>query len=384
MAFTGNTTHEMITALLSAENVSDMVARITPKAAPLLDWLTEGRGFKPTNNILHEYVQSYRLPNAIVNSTAIASATAVTAFQVNGLGEAITVGTLLENDTSYEVMQVTSIVGPNSIACSRNFDGVATSSLAAGGTLTVRAMASPEGSDHSGAMTHRLGVRTGNTVGYFRIELAASGSQLRQAVLGGENFSQAESNALIDLPKQLEVEIVRGRLNSANSLASTSTSRTLKGIKASLTSVNSYSANFSSSMAANPHLVIGDLWQQIYRNGASETETWAIVAGDTYFRHISNLNDTKVQDSNQSEAFKRVIRTYTGPFGQGEVFLSRALKAEELLLIPRERVVPVVYRPFERQVMGTQGDNIKTQFVGEYSLEVHHESAIGRVAGAQY
>lgn len=384
MAFTGNTTNEMIAALLAAENVSDQVARITPKSAPVLEWLTAGRGFRPTGNIVHEYVQGYRLPNAIVNSTAIASATAATGFQINGLGEALTVGTLLENDTTYEVMQVTSIAGPNSILCSRNFDGVATGSLAAGGTLVVRAMGSPEGQDHSGMHTARLGTRTANTVGYFRIELAASGSQLRQGVLGGENFAQAESNALVDLPKQLEMEIIRGRLNSANSIATTSTTRTMKGIKGFLTTVNSYSSNFSSSMAANAHLVIGDLWQQVWRNGASDSEDWALIAGDTYYRYISNLNDTKVTDSNTSTLFQRQIRTYTGPFGSAPVFLSRALKSEELLLIPRGRVVPVVYRPFERQVIAPQGDNVKTQFVGEYTLEVHHESAMGRVAAAQY
>lgn len=386
MGFSGNTTYDLVSALLAAENVSDQVIRITPKVAPILDWLTEGRGFKPTNGISHTYIQGYRLPNVIVASTAIASATASTGFQVaESLAEALTVGTILENTSStYETMQVVSIPGPTSIVCSRNYDGVGVGSLAAGGSLTVRAMASPEGQDHSGAHTGRLGVPAANTVGYFRIELSASGSQLEQKVLGGENFAQAESNALMDLPKQLEMELIRGRWNSANSLGTATTTRTMKGLKATLTTVNSYSSNFSNSMAANPHLVIGDLWQQMYRNGASETETWGIIAGDTYFRHISNLNDTKVYDSNDREVFKRVIRRYTGPFGDAEVFLSRALKSDELLLVPRERVVPVEYRGWRRQVMGPQGDNIKTQFVGEYTAEYHHESAMGRVAGTQY
>ena len=385
MAITGNFTYDLITAALNAQNVSDQVFRITPKAAPILDWLTEGRGFQPTGGIVHSYVQGFRLPNQIVASTAVASATAATAFQVNGLGDALSVGQILENETStYELMQVTSIVGPNSIAVTRNYDGNGVGSLVAGGTLTVRAATAIEGADHPGEHTGRLGSLTANTVGYFRIPLAATKSQLAQAVLGGENFAQAESNALMDLPKQLEMEFVRGRLNTANSIGTTAATRTMKGIKAFIATCNSYSANFTSSMAVNPHLVIGDMWQKLWANGASETETWGIIAGDTYYRHISDLNDTTVSDSQAGELFKRKVRTYTGPFGSAEVFLSRALKSEELLLVPRERIVPVVYRAWERQVMGVTGDNVKTQLVGEYTLEVHHESAMGRVAGTQY
>ena len=106
-----------------------------------------------------------------------------------------------------------------------------------------------------------------------------------------------------------------------------------------------------------------------------------IVAGRSFFRDISNLNDTKVQDTNAREVFKRVIRQYEGPFGQTTVFLSRSLPATELVLVPRERVkvVPLTGRSFAYLEMGRSGDNTKGLVVGEYSVEVHHPSAMGRL-----
>lgn len=378
MAMSGRTTYDLITAALAAENIDDGVQALNVKAAPFLAWLLEGGGYKPTSNISHGYVENFQLPNYIAVSTAVNSATAATGITINGLGKALTVGQLLENETSAEVMQISSIPGANSILVNRNYDGAGVGSLAVGGTLRVRAAAGIEGSDHSGAHTGRLGTLKANTVGYFKIELAASGSQLVQKTLGLSTFSEAEAKAMLDLPFQLETEIVRGTLNTTNSLGTSAITRTMKGIRSHLSSVNSSVASSAASFTANPHLYLGNLFQACWVNGASDTETWGIVAGDQFFRDISNLNDTKVSDSQNVEGFKRRVRTYTGPFGSAEVFLSRALLSKELLLIPRERVRPVQFRPWTRQVMGTSGDNVKIQLIGEYSVEVHHEAGIGR------
>jgi hypothetical protein len=122
--------------------------------------------------------------------------------------------------------------------------------------------------------------------------------------------------------------VLRGKLNAINSLGAANSvtygGRTMQGIRAQLTSVASQVT--ASSFAANPHKYIGDVWQEAYKNGAGSNETWGIVAGYTFFRNISDMNDTKVQDSNVVERFKRVIREYTGPFGTATVFLSRACR----------------------------------------------------------
>ena len=116
-------------------------------------------------------------------------------------------------------------------------------------------------------------------------------------------------------------------------------------------------------------------------NGASFDESWAIVAGYTWFRAIADLNTNKVQDSNTSTLFQRQITTYAGPFGRASVFGSRVLPSTEALIIPRERVkvVPLNGRNFTYQELGLSGDSKKGQIVGEYTVEVHHPDAMGRV-----
>ena len=180
-----------------------------------------------------------------------------------------------------------------------------------------------EGADHSGADTRRLGTRQANTLGLFRMEIAESATSLEAGLLS-DSYDTRVRKAFTSILYSLENEVIRGKWNAANSLGTATTTRTLKGIKTFLTTINS--AITASSFAANPHLYIGDAWEQAWSQGANVgTETWGIVAGSTFFRNLSDLNDTKVSDSNEREEFKRVIRRYTGPFGTAELFLGRTL-----------------------------------------------------------
>lgn len=378
MAFSGLSTNKQFVPNLVGEDVSEIIRTLSPYEAPFLDWLGDADVF--AHSTKHEYVEDFLAPRYIIASTAINSATAVTAFQTNGLGEALTVGTLLENEVSAEVMQITSIVaGGNSIVVSRNYDGSGIGSLAPGGSLFVRWPAAEEGHEHSGAHTARLGNRKANTVGYFSVEIATTGTQLAVNQLGGDSYDRARAKVFTQIPGLLEAEVIRGVLNASNSLGTTTATRTMKGIRSEITAINSTVT--ATSFAANPHLYIGNVWEQIYQNGAATTEDWGIVAGRTYFRDISNMNDTKVQDSNAKEQFKRVIREYEGAFGMATVFLSRSLPATELLLVPRQRVkvMPLQGRSFAYSEMGKTGDNTKGMVVGEYTVETHHASAMGRL-----
>lgn len=381
MPFSGLSTNKLFTPNLVGEDISELIATLTPYEAPFLDWLGDSDRFAAASP-KHEFIEDFLRPRYVINSTAIASATAVTAFQVNGLGESLTVGTILENESAApELMQVTSIVGANSIVVARNYDNSVIGSLAAGGSIFVRWPAAEEGHEHQGMHTARLGNRRANTVGYFSVEIAATGTQIAvgSAQLGGDTYEQSRAKVFKEIPGLLESEVIRGVLNGSNSLGTSTASRTMQGIRAQLTAINSTVA--AASFAANPHLYLGNVWEQCYQAGAGTDETWAIVAGRTFFRNISDMNDTKVQDSNEREKFKRVIREYQGPFGLSTVFLSRALPATELLIVPRERVkaMPLQGRSFAYLEMGRSGDNTKGMVVGEYTTEVHHPSAMGRL-----
>lgn len=381
MAFSGLSTNTLFTPNLIGEDISPLVVTLAPVEAPFLDWLGDADVFATSTK--HEYIQDYLRPNYITVSTAVNSATAATGITIaGGLGTALTVGTLLENETSAEVMQITSIPGANSILVARNFDGSGIGSLAAGGELFVRAPAGLEGADHSGANAQRLGSRVTNTVGLFQIEISASGTELAVGALGRNSYADNRAKVFREVPFRLETEIVRGVLNNTNSLGTSAATRTMKGIRSFVTAINSSTA--ANSIAATPSLLhthLGDVFEQMYKAGASTAETWGIYAGRTAFKYFSNLNDSFVEDSNQSETFKRVIRRYAGPFGDCTVFLGRSMPAGELLIVPRERVkvVPLQGRSFAYMEMGKSGDNTKGMVVGEYTVEVHHPDAMGRL-----
>lgn len=379
MSFTGMSTNKYFTPNLVGEDVSEVFRTLVPYEAPFLDWLGDPSGFATSTK--HEFIEDYLRPRTIVNSTVINSASAATGFQVNGLAEALTVGTILEiTGVAPERLQVTSIcAGGNSILTSRNYDGTGIGSLAAGGTLVVRAPSAPEGDEHNGLHTARLGNRRANTVGYFKVEIGATGTAMGVNLYGGDSYENARAKILREIPAILEAEVLTGVLNGTNSLGASGTTRTMQGIRGQLTAINSQVVD--ASFSANPHLYLGDAMQNAFNGGAATTETWGIVAGTQYFRDISNLNDTKVQDTNRSELFQRVIREYTGPFGQCTVFLSRALQSRELLVVPRERVrvLPLQSRNFVYKEMGLSGDNLKGMIVGDYVQETYHPSAMARI-----
>ncbi len=385
MAFSGLSTNKLFTPNLVAEDVSEIIRTLVPYEAPFLDWLGDPSGFATSTK--HEFIEDFLRPRTITNSTAVASATAATGIQVNGLGEALTVGTILEiTNNTPEFLQVTSIVaGGNSILVSRNYDGSGIGSLAAGGTLRVKAPTAEEGHEHAGLHTARLGNRRANTVGYFNIEIGDTETGIAINQYGADAFDMARAKALRELPALLEAEVLTGVWNATNSLGTSTATRTMQGLRTMIQSpANNAPVNSTvvdASFSANPHLYLGDAFQNVFNNGAATTETWGIIADSQYFRDISNMNDTKVQDSNQSELFKRVIRNYTGPFGTATVFLSRALRTRELFIVPRERVrvLPLQGRSFGYMEMGKTGDNRKGMLVGEYVVEGYHTGAMARI-----
>lgn len=379
MPFTGLSTNAMFSAgPLNAEDVSPMIDLLARDEVPLLDWLGDAPNF--ATNTIHEFLEEELRPNYITTSTAINSATAATGFQVADFGDLLTVGTVLENETQTEVMQVTSIVGQFSILASRAFGGGAVGSLAAGGQLFVRGNYALEGNDHPGGDVTRKRRRRSNYVGLFHIPIAISGTQLAVNPLGngGNELDHQKALRVREALRDLEKEVIRGVV-SGNSIGSSTTYRTFRGLRAAIGSINSTVT--LSSFQADPHLYIGDVWEQAFKNGAGEAEDWGIVAGRTYFRAISNLNSTKVQDSNDVEQFKRVIRNYEGPFGRCTVFLSRWMPTNSLLLIPRQRVrvVPLQNRAFQILDIAKSGDSEKRLLVGEYTVEDHHPQAMAQL-----
>jgi hypothetical protein len=387
MPFTGVASNELLTISGVQEDVAAALIELHPKELTLLGWL--GDADDPATSTKHEWWDDYALPNSVITSTAIASTTGGDiSIAINGKGLALTIGTVLHNRSANpEYYQVKSIVGADSITLARGYGGAVAAgsgSLAVGGTLWITAAAGVEGDDHNGRGTRLLGDRRANTVGLFHIPIAVSGTNQALAGFGRNMLDTQRRKALEQALYSLEVEVTRGVLNAANSLASATTTRTMKGLKEWITGATGAinSTVTVASFTANAHVYLGDAWENIVSAGASpETEDWGIIAGRTNFRLISNMNDSKIEDVSATEGFKRVVRTYEGPFGKANVFFSRALDADELLLVPKQRVKVknLQGRSFTVLPIGRQGDNEKELIAGEYTVEVYHPAAMARI-----
>jgi hypothetical protein len=387
MPFTGVASNELLTISGVQEDVAAALIELHPKELTLLGWL--GDADDPATSTKHEWWDDYALPNSVITSTAIASTTGGDiSIAINGKGLALTIGTVLHNRSANpEYYQVKSIVGADSITLARGYGGAVAAgsgSLAVGGTLWITAAAGVEGDDHNGRGTRLLGDRRANTVGLFHIPIAVSGTNQALAGFGRNMLDTQRRKVLEQALYSLEVEVTRGVLNAANSLASATTTRTMKGLKEWITGATGAinSTVTVASFTANAHVYLGDAWENIVSAGASpETEDWGIIAGRTNFRLISNMNDSKIEDVSATEGFKRVVRTYEGPFGKANVFFSRALDADELLLVPKQRVKVknLQGRSFTVLPIGRQGDNEKELIAGEYTVEVYHPAAMARI-----
>jgi hypothetical protein len=380
MPFSGLSTFDQFTASggsLIEEDVSPTIKLVSIRETPLLDWLGDGESL--ARNIVLDFVEEELRPNYLTTASAINSTTAATGIQLTGLGDTLTVGTLLENESAApEVMQVTSVVGPNSVLVSRNFGAGGVGSLASAGQLFVRAPLALEGQDAVGDVT-RARRRKQTYVKFFQLPITVS---LTQAAVKGigidDEYSHQKMNRIAEALRDYEKEVIRG-VASGNSIGSETVYRSFNGLRAMIGSINS--AVTAASFTANPHTYIGAVWKQAFNNGLRQTDTIALLCGAGTYQDISNLNDTKVQDSNKSEVFQRSIRTYTGPFGTATVLLSPWMPDREVLGIARERVrpTPLQNRTFRHIPLAMTGSAMKGAIEGEYTVEVHNPQTMFRI-----
>jgi hypothetical protein len=382
MPFSGLSTFDQFTATggsLIAEDVSATVKLLSIAETPLLDFL--GDADSMATNVVHEFIEEELRPNYLTNSTAIASDTAATGIRLSAFGDLLTVGTLIENETSPEVLQVTSVVGPFSVLVSRNYGAAGVGSLAANGRLFVRAPLALEGQDAAGDVT-RARRRRQAYVKMFQLPITISLTQLAVTGLSvADEYERQKMARIKESLRDLEKEVIRG-IVSGNSIGSESVYRSFAGLRAQIGSINSLLG--AGSLQAAPHTYIGNAWKAAFDNGLRETDTIALVCGPAAYKAVSDLNDTKVQDSNKSTTFQRRIRTYAGPFGQAEVILSPWMPDLSILGIAKERVkvVPLNKRSFQHIDLAQTGSAKKGMVEGEYTLEVHHPATMFQIRGA--
>jgi hypothetical protein len=106
MAFSGKATYDNSAQI--GEDVSDIMLLISPNETPFLDVLPPP--LTPAHNIYHQWGEEKLGPDRLVVSTAVNSATAATGVTINGFGNQLQRGMLVELEADSGVQEVARIV----------------------------------------------------------------------------------------------------------------------------------------------------------------------------------------------------------------------------------------------------------------------------------
>ena len=367
MAFSGKATYD--NTPLIAEDVADVVSMISPFETFLLDYL--GDASAPATSTLHEWVEDQLSPSTMINSTFINSATADSAFQINGTGNKIQVGDLLRitgnNSLSYEeILQVTVVTGADSITVSRGFGGVGPSSLAPGGSIELIANATLEGADVTGDLSQNRS-RQYNFVQLYQKPVNVSDTQRAVDLLGGvgDEYSYQVTQRTREIVRDLEKNTILG-VASGNSYGSASAYRTTKGLWRSIPAGTTKSAaSFSESFLVNE--VIRSAWD----NGATDLD--AIVADGNLKRSLDELADSRIRTTQDEETYRTEINVFESSFGRQQILpANRWMPVNSLIVFGSDRVnvVNLQGRSFQNVPLSRVGHAERTMITGEYTLEV--------------
>ncbi len=358
------------------EDVTDRMVLVAARETPFLNLLVAPS--RPATSIYHQWTEESIGPDRLVASTAVNSATAATGIQINGYGNQLQVGMILEMESSAglsELLQITSVPGANSILVSRNFGARNTNSLVAGGTLFVISTAALEGSETTGDVTQPR-LRYGNYTQIFKKPVIVTGTD--QAVMTapdvGSEFEHQKTLRSIELMRDLEKAVFRG-VASGNSIGSATAYRTMDGLRARLTSINS--TIVANSFATAPVAYLNALLQSAWTNGARDIDV--VACGKTWKKDLSGANTSRVEVGyDDSRRVVEQVATVETDFGAVRLVLTPWLPDASLMGISTQRVsvVPLRGRFFQATDLAKTGDSFKGHVLGEYTLEVHRQDAM--------
>jgi hypothetical protein len=369
--FTGYSTSDSFAEIDT--DISDLLLLVAPFQTPFLNLLPQPP--KAATSPKHDWFQQDIGPDRLITSTAINSATAATGVTVNGLAHLLQVGMILELESSAgdgELVQISSIPGPNSILFNRNI-GVSprgVNSLVVGGKLFVVSTAEKEGDDTDGDVSRpRVGFT--NYTQIFKKPIRISGT--RQAVLTapnvGSEIDHQETLRTIELLRDLEKAVIRSV--AISTIADESTTRTMNGIRAQITTINS--ALVHSSFVADPLLYTNALMAEAWNAGARDLDV--LLMGDEWSAALSSTNSSKLQVEQADRNVTRVVERITTDYGSLIKVVSPWMPRRAMMGVATGRIfVPNLQgRSFKREELAKTGDNLRRHILGEYTTEVHHQ-----------
>jgi len=379
MPFTGKATYSAGAALPEiAEDVSDLVAIVSPFETPLLDALGDPQTEAQSTH--HEWLEDTLLPNTDTATSTPTNPESDTEIEVDH-PDRFRVGDQVRCDDSDELLFVTD-VGASTITVVRGYGGTTPDPIAAGDTLHILGGAALEGQDADSA---RFTVRSrrSNWTQIFAKTVLVSGSEMAARHLGvADELDFQKAKALRELLRDLENTVIGGIAPTSDQEGSGAVRRTMNGILPGLVT-NRFVPGAGGFPSGNDldeeklNVALRLIWEQ------SSGQIDLIVVNGFQKRIISQFGIGSRTYAADDPRFTSQVSVYESDFGVQRVVLSRWVPRDAVLLLDSSRiqVLPLAGRSFHYRPLAATGDFEKGQVLGEYTLEVRNESAHGVIRG---
>ncbi len=385
MPFTGKATYSAGATLPEiAEDVSDLIAIISPHETPLLDLLGDPQ--RSATSTVHEWLEDSLLPNEdAVDDQSISDPAADTAFTVDH-GERFQTGDQIKMVGKEEVMLVTAVDGDD-LTVVRQYGGSPSSNLVDDDPIRILGAAALEGDDAPVTQFTKRS-RKQNYTQIFTASVEISGSQLATQSIGlDDELDYQKQERLRELLRDLENCVINGYAPVTDPQGGTDVRRTMRGVVASI-ATNQFAPG--SDPLPDGDGLGNDLLNEAVLNAAlraiweqSSATIDTIVCGGFQKRRINSFISASQRFIDHDSAFSSMVDVYESDFGVCRVVMSRWAPPDSILLLDSSRidVMPLSGRNFHYKPLASTGDAESGQVIGEYTMEFRNENAHALIGG---
>jgi len=380
MAFSGVAVYDIFSTEVG-EDVSKIVSMISPAQTKFLDDI--GDADESIKSKLYSWEQKTLLPDSYTTSSAIASSAGTSnGIEIGANAAYLKIGDILAKESGTgEQMYITS-VGTSSatIYVTRAYAGTTANSAAAGTQLMFLGSALYEGAEIR-EQRRTIRVNKFNFVQTFRedINISNLANKVVMKVSGKpEPFDEEVVDKTTEAMKQLEKACLMGRTNG-NTIGADDKETTMAGIYHSITTNIVSHATFSNSILNNVMASINT-----YTDLESNIDKYALYAGVTAFRKISNSRDSRIQQTIQETVVGvQPAETYLSDFGRLAIRQIRWIPSGTVLCLRKDfiKIAPYIGNSFGSKPYDDGSLAKKGYVAGTYGMEFKEETAHGRLDG---
>lgn len=384
MPFSGKATYDSgATVAETYEDISDIVAMISPFATPFLDLI--GDAAMPAESTIHQWIEDSLLPNSDTMGTVSVANTTVTTLAVATPGR-FRANDIIKIEESDELLLV-SATAATVVTVARGYGGTTAETAASGTTVVVQIIGNAvlEGAD---ALTARFQTRTRKTnyTQIFTETVDVSGTKQAVSNVGVANEVDYQvANRVRELLILLEKSVIQSKAPASTQQGSSSVGRSMNGLVPTI-STNLFTANsgqFASSGTTLNEDMLNKAMRLCWEQAGIDGKQIFVLANGLQKRRINDFIQPNRRYAPEDSKFVNNVGLYDSDFGTARIILTRWVPRDMIVFGPVDhiKVLPLSGRSFLAKPIAETGDSTRKQIIGEYTTEIRNENAFGCLKG---